>query len=237
MVALRTADRAQRNQDLAESAANLADARRASAQAPLHEDVSTALLLGVAALQVDTSPQAWENLGAALMRTPSLVGVRDAGGAVVSFAASPDGSLLAASLPGKGEGVQLFDAGSLEPVAFGDDTPASAVAFSPNGRQLAVAVNQWVFEGPPRIDPGRSACTTCPAASRQPQLGGLPEGSSASTPSASARTAPAWRRSSSATTGRGRRLRRPGRGHGLGPLAPAEARLRAQRCPSTRSRR
>ena len=184
VIAIRTADRAQRERDRAESAANLADANEASAQAALHEDVATGLLLAVAALRVDPAPQAWENLGSALTRAGPLAGMRDLGDLVgrpgtawiASSAASADGALVAASLAE--EGVQLLDAPALTPIEFADDTPSSAVAFSPDGKQLAVAVNQFNGAGPPRIDALPIRLYDMPGGSRsEAQLGGLPDGS------------------------------------------------------------
>ena len=195
VVAVRTADRAQRDRDRAEqasvvaerassratAAAQLADARRAGAQAPLHEDVATGLLLAVAALRVDSSAQAWENLGAALARAGPLSGVRDIGKPigqsgtawVASMATSADGAWVAASLPNAG-GVHLFDATTLAPVDFDDGGSSLAVAFSPNGRQLAVAVNQWVPEGRPRVDLPVELYDLPGGARSRRQLGGLP---------------------------------------------------------------
>lgn len=46
------------------------------------------------------------------------------------------------------DGVHLFDAETLTPAEFGDDTPASAVAFSPDGRLMAAAVTQWTGGAP-----------------------------------------------------------------------------------------
>jgi len=182
LLAVRTSDRARNERDLAEAAANLADARRAEAQALIQDKVDQPLLLAVAALQVDQSPQAWSNLGSILLRTRSLVAVGDSEGYVVSLATSPDGSLLAASRPGSGagNGLRLFDARSLAPVAFHDDIPASAVEFSPDGTQVVFAVNQWVpTAGSRRIDPWPIRLYDLPGATRSSrQLGGMPEGSS-----------------------------------------------------------
>jgi DNA-binding SARP family transcriptional activator len=158
VAAVRTADGARQERDRAAASANLADARRASAQAPSHEKVDMGLLLAVAALQVDSSPEAWDNLGAALTRAGPLSLVRDLGEAVGrpgtawigTMAASADGALVAASLPV--EGVHIFDASTLAPLAFADDTPSSAVAFSPDGTQLAVAVNPWESVGDPGLN-------------------------------------------------------------------------------------
>ncbi len=195
VIAVQTADRAQRDRDRAElasvqaerasaraeAAADLADARRASAQAPLHEDVTTGLLLAVAALNIDATPQARENLGAALTRAGPLSGVRDIGemaGApgtawLASMAASSDGAWVAASWP-NGQGVLLFDASTLAPVEFEDGTSSLAVAFSPDGKQLAVAHNQWVPEGRPRVDLPIRLYDLPGGARSESQLGGLP---------------------------------------------------------------
>jgi WD40 repeat protein/DNA-binding SARP family transcriptional activator len=185
VVAVQTADQAQRNQTRAESSAVLADARRASAQAPLHENVATGLLLAVAALRVDTSPQSWENLGAVLTRAGPLAGVRDLGEAVgrpgtasiADSAASADGALVAASLAA--EGVRLFDAGTLAPVEFADDTPTSVIAFAPDGKQLASAVSQHIYCCEPRIHPMPVQLYDMPSgAPSERQLGGMPQGGS-----------------------------------------------------------
>ena len=187
-VVVQTADRAERDRDRAERAsarasraADLAAARRASAQAPVHEDVATGLLLAAAALDVDSSPQAWENLGAALTRAGPLSGVADIGEAVgapgtawvASMAASADGAWVAASLPNMG-GVRLFDATTLAPVDFGAGGSSLAVTFSPTGEQLAVAVNQWVPEGRPRVDLPIELHDLPDGGLSRRQLGGLP---------------------------------------------------------------
>ena len=69
-----------RERDRAEQAANLADARRASAQAVVHEDIAAGLLLAVEGVEADDSAHAWENLGATLTRAGALSGARDVGG-------------------------------------------------------------------------------------------------------------------------------------------------------------
>ena len=151
-LAVRTANEADRARGRAEAAssravdaAGLAAARGASAQAPLHEDLATGLLLAVAALDFDTSPQMWESLGAVLTRAGPLSGVRDLGESVgrpgtawiAHMATSPEGGLLVATLAQ--EGVRLFATPDLEPVEFPSYGPSPAVALSPDGTQLAVA--------------------------------------------------------------------------------------------------
>lgn len=152
VLAVRAANRSDRDKGRAEAAsgragdaAQLAAARGASAQAPLHEDLATGLLLAVAALDFEASPQMWENLGAVLARAGPLSGIRDLGESVgrpgtawiAHMTTSPEGRLLAATLAQ--EGVRLFSAPDLEPIDFPSYGPSPAVALSPDGTQLAVA--------------------------------------------------------------------------------------------------
>jgi DNA-binding SARP family transcriptional activator/WD40 repeat protein len=153
-LALRSADHARRNQDRSEAAARLAEARGAGARAAGQENPSTGLLLALEALTVDDSAQARDTLAVLLTRAGSVEGVRDLDGLPVSMSASPDGSLLAVSLAGSPEpGVHLFDRATLEPVEFAETAPSSIIRFSPDGRQLVMAVNEAVPQGQPsRID-------------------------------------------------------------------------------------
>ena len=176
VVAVRTADQVARERDRAETAARLADARRAGAQATGQANPSTGLLLAVEALTVDHSAQARDTLAELLTQAGSLRGARDLDGLPVSMSASPDGSLLAVSLaPDAPEpGVHLFDSSTLEPVEFAETTPSSIIRFSPDGRQLAMAVNEWVPEGPPRIDEQPIQLYDLPEGTLSPhQLGGM----------------------------------------------------------------
>jgi len=110
-----------------------------------------------------------------------MSGVRDIGELVggsgtawvSSMAASADGTLVAASLPNWG-GVRLFDATTLTPVEFADDSSSLAVTFSPDGKQLAVAVNQWVPEGRPPVALPIQLYDVPGGARSENQLGGLP---------------------------------------------------------------
>jgi WD40 repeat protein/DNA-binding SARP family transcriptional activator len=147
--ALRSADQARHNRDGSEAAARLAEARGAGAQA-LNQDVAAvSLLIGVAALQVDDSPQQWENLATTLTRLGSLRRVQETAGETYALAASNDGALVAVSVVGKG--VQLFDATTLQPLAFKNDKPTSVVAISPDGRLLATAVDHEIVSQPVRL--------------------------------------------------------------------------------------
>ena len=185
VAAVRSADRAASDRERGLAAALLAEARRAGAQASTQPNIATGLLLAVEALRGEDSAQARDNLAATLTRAGSLAGVRDAGGLAVSMSASPDGSLLAVSpAPDADEPwVHLYDTTSLRPVAFKDRTPPpSVIRFSPDGSQLAVAVNQWVEDRQskiPRIDKLPLRLYDMPAGTlAERQLGGLREGSS-----------------------------------------------------------
>jgi DNA-binding SARP family transcriptional activator/WD40 repeat protein len=158
-VAVRQSDRAAQERRDRTAAATLAEARRAGALAATQQDVRTGLLLAAEALHADDSPQAWDNLARVLSRTGSLVSTTPFDALAVSLSLSPDGSLLAVSAAPDAPvpGVHLFDAGTMAQVDFAEPTPpSSAIEFSPDGRQLAVAVNQWVDvreKGhPPRLD-------------------------------------------------------------------------------------
>ncbi len=146
MLALRSAENAQEARIRAERVAAVAEAGRVSAQAFDHPVLTTSLLLQLAALRLDdTAAQSWENLAGTLVRSGS-VKIRTPTGAdgsdiAVSVDVSSDGGLLATSNPSGG--VQLYDADTLASVPFADDTPSSVVRFSPDGRALAAAVNQW----------------------------------------------------------------------------------------------
>lgn len=157
--AVRSADRAARERDIAgrerdraEAAADLADARRAGAKGVLHEDIATGLLLAVEGVSADESAEALENLGATLTRAGALSGVRDVGDLIgrsgtawmPSVSTSADGDVIAGNI--MGDLARLFDARTLEPLAF-PDAPASAlsVALSPDGSRIVVAED---YEGP-----------------------------------------------------------------------------------------
>lgn len=155
LLAVRSADRAARERDLAaherdraEQAATLADARRAGAQGVLHEDLATGLLLAVEGVHADESPQAMENLGATLTRAGALSGVRDVGELIrrsgtawmPSVSAGADGDLIGGNV--LGDVPRLFDATTLEPLAFPDAPQiALSLALSPDGRRLVVATS------------------------------------------------------------------------------------------------
>ncbi|CAN7186826.1 nSTAND1 domain-containing NTPase [Knoellia sp. LjRoot47] len=178
-MAARSAGRAEAEAARALDAAALAEARRAETVALDHEDPSTSLLLSLAALQFDPSPGARENLGSVLMRWPSIVSLRPLDMSVVDVAASPDGDTIALSRPNGGPLLLDLASGATSPVD--DETPTSGVAYSPDGRLLATAVNQWPGDdgGPPRLDALPIRLIVVTDGERAPQqLGGFPEGAS-----------------------------------------------------------
>jgi WD40 repeat protein len=148
-VAVRTGSQAKRDRDRAEASAVLAETRRAGAKALTQEEATSALLLGVAALQVDSSPEQWENLATTMTRLGSLRQVQETEGETYALAASGDGAVVAVSE--MGTGVQLFDATTLRPIAFHNDQPTSMVAISPDGRLLATAVHHEQVSQPVRL--------------------------------------------------------------------------------------
>lgn len=176
-LAILAAGRANHERVRAELAANLADARRAGAQGPVHDNLATGLLLAVEGARSDDSPQALENLGAALTRAGAVTAVRDVGELVgrpgtawmPSLAVSPDGEVVAGVV--LSDGVRMFDATTLSPLPFAHVTPSSgSAAISPDGHRLAVAVNH-LDEQPLRLyDLPRG--TLSPS-----QPGGIPSGS------------------------------------------------------------
>ncbi len=181
VIAVRAAHQEERARGRAEAAsvravdaAGLAAARGASAQAPLHEDLATGQLLAVAALDFETSPQMWENLGAVLTRAGPLSGVRDLGESVgrpgtawiAHMATSQKGGLLAATLAQ--EGVRLFSTPDLAPLEFPSYGPSPAVALSSDGTQLAVAEDG--------VEPAIRLYDLPGGALSQRQVGGLPAG-------------------------------------------------------------
>ena len=130
-------------------------------------------------------------------------------------------------------GARVFDWATLEPVEYAQTAPSSIIRFSPDGPQLAVAVNQWVAQAPPRIDnqpiqlydlPGG---TLSAAAARGTVPGGSVE--YAMDFSGDGRRIAAMVQHYNS---RGRRVHRPGGGDRLGPGPHRTPGVRPE-CPST----
>ena len=123
--------------------------RRPAAPAPRRSTTSLATSLLLAARGPPARRRVaagWENLAShadaagPASADPACLWCRDSRRAV-SVTASSDGALVAPAT--RAEGVQLFDAETMAPVPFGDDTPTSVIRFSPDGKLLAAAVNHW----------------------------------------------------------------------------------------------
>jgi len=137
----------------AQQQATTALAQRLGAQALLEPSPDTSLLLAREGMNLDNSPTTQDNLLTALLRSPALLGEAHAPeGSVLDEALSPDGRLLAFR-SSSGE-VYFLNAKTLRPVghwtAEGERVllygsiahPASALAFSPDGRTLAVGSSE-----------------------------------------------------------------------------------------------
>ncbi len=87
---------AEENAASATQEATSADARAASAKALVSEDVAESMLLAVAGVRLDDSPETRSSLLAALARNPELTAsTQMAGPPVISFDVSPDGRTVA----------------------------------------------------------------------------------------------------------------------------------------------
>ena len=126
--------------------------QRLGAQALVEEDLDLSLLLAREAVAIDDSPQARGYLLATLRSRPAAIGILHGDGGVLrGIAISPDGKTLAA--PAASGGVLFFDArtyaqiGDKLPVA---DNGGASLAYSPDGRTLAVGDDDVVLLIDPR---------------------------------------------------------------------------------------
>ena len=133
----------------AQKQATAADAQRLGAQALVEPNLDTSLLLAREGVNLDDSSATQGNLLAALLRSPAAIGVaRSSGTRVLDDALSPDGRLLA-FVDDEGSVVFLnaktlrrigrpFSAGNQLSMLGVITRPVGVLAFSPNGRTLAV---------------------------------------------------------------------------------------------------
>ena len=125
--------------------ARAADAQRLGAQALVVDDLDRSLLLARQGLALDDTVQTRGNLLASLLKSPAALGVlRGDGDPVFTVEVSPDGRTVAAGST-SGE-LLLFDSRTRRRVATVRPAPVPSwpgtanLAFSPDGRRLAVAV-------------------------------------------------------------------------------------------------
>ncbi|MFC7362015.1 nSTAND1 domain-containing NTPase [Nocardioides astragali] len=141
-------DRANDNAARARQLAVHADARRVGVRSQLTDDISLSLLLAVAGARLDDSPETRVNLVTALAKRPTLVRSEPPGGGYLEgFDVSHDGRFIASS--DDQNRMHLYDASTnrlLRSYDAGRPTEAGQAymypAFSPDGRQLAVVLEQ-----------------------------------------------------------------------------------------------
>jgi WD40 repeat protein len=146
------------------------DARRLGAEALRAKDLDTALLLAVAGVRLDDSPDTRANLLASLDRAPTLVRVTRTP-RLVSLAVNPRSGLVLAQAAGEGLLVRRSD--TLAPVAFRPELRGAGVFAAPDGSSAVVT---------PMVDLVRSGAAPAvvvlnPDGSvARDQLGGIPPG-------------------------------------------------------------
>ena len=152
VLALRQADQAGKAETAANQSARAADARRVGTQSMLTDDIAQSLLLAVEGLRLDDSPDTRANLFAALSRGPQLIGhtviPEEAASGLATLDVSPDGRMIAAL--DNANAVTFYDTVTRSVVGRWDPDPddqggalaciCSPLAFSPDGRQLAVGM-------------------------------------------------------------------------------------------------
>jgi DNA-binding SARP family transcriptional activator/WD40 repeat protein len=145
-LAVQQQDEAQDNAAEAVTAQTAAEARRAGAQALVTDDISESMLLAVAGVQLDDSPETRSSLFAAMARHPELIeSMPMAGDGVVDFDVSPDGqSIVTYDFLNH---VRLYDLDNgrlLRDFQAGSKRALSWVSvqtkFSPDGQTLAVVM-------------------------------------------------------------------------------------------------
>jgi WD40 repeat protein/DNA-binding SARP family transcriptional activator len=144
LIAAQQRNKAQSSAAAALAAKTVAEARRAGALALTTDDIEMSMLLAVAGVRLDDSPETRSSLLAAVQQHPELIASTPmAGSDVVSLDVSPDG--LTAATYDLGNRVRLYDIGSgalLHEFQTGAAAPLSflsqRVRFSPDGETLAV---------------------------------------------------------------------------------------------------
>jgi WD40 repeat protein len=146
VVAFEQRNRAEDNAAEATSAETRSEARRAGASALITDDLDESMLLAVAGVRLDDSPETRSSLLSAIARRPELIAsTQMAGPRVISFDVSPDGGTVATydennhvRLYGVHDGALLaeFEAGASARLNW----EWEGVRFAPDGETLAVTM-------------------------------------------------------------------------------------------------
>ncbi len=187
LTAFHQRDLAEGNAAAATAAETSAEARRVGASALTSDDMDESMLLAVAGVRLDDSPETRSSLLAAIGRRPELIAsLQMSGPEVLSFDVSPDESTVATF--DSTNHVRLYDVGSGEQLAQFQAGSASfvnwigrQVRFSPDGQTLAVGRAAPTREPVALLD-----ARTLAELPRQP--GGTVVGAGRSTKSRSAKT-------------------------------------------------
>jgi DNA-binding SARP family transcriptional activator/WD40 repeat protein len=160
----------------ADTATAAVAAERAGEGATSDNDVDRSLLLAVAGVQVDDSPETRANLLTALMSHPTLVASTLHEEPIDALAVNPVSGGVAI---GGAHGGVAFLTGDDFDVSDTSDVPTAALAFRPDGRQLAVAV---AAAGAEASTPGPVLLVDPANVDDEPvPLGGIPDGAVAAT--------------------------------------------------------
>ena len=145
-LAVRQADRADTSAEAAMAAETTSEARRVGALALSTNDIDMSMLLAVAGVRLDDTPDTRSSLLAALGNRPELIAsTQMAGEPVIHFDVSPDGRTVAAYdtanhvrlyAIGSGDLLAGFQAGATRQRAW----QTGQVRFSPDGNTLAVVM-------------------------------------------------------------------------------------------------
>jgi len=144
LVAAQQRGKAEGSAAAALAAETVAEARRAGALALTTDDIELSMLLAVAGVRLDDSPETRSSLLAAVQRHPELIASTPmAGSQVIGLDVSPDGRTVAAYDAENrvrhydmrsGDLLHEFQAGSAAPVGW----ESHRLRFSPDGKTLAV---------------------------------------------------------------------------------------------------
>ncbi len=130
----------------ADAAARMADSRRLAAQALVLREPDLSLLVGVESTRRDDSILASTTLYSLLGKTSRVIGVARGRAGFETVDVSPDGRTVLAGSPTE-DGLSRYQGVSLRQRSTRTGIGATAVAFSPDGRTVAVAGGWFGSEG------------------------------------------------------------------------------------------